>query len=225
MSVVIAGRKIERVRIVEDDPINRESMSEVVADANFKPVPENEPLPNLKDFITGAMKDTDAFIFDHHLKQSRYAPFDGAEAVAFLYKKCPSLLCTTWDKADIDAMRLYRRYVPVLIPTDEIALDPGKIGEAIKVCVNEFNDKFLPSREPVRTILRIESVDLEQKPPIVYGILPSWNPRQVIRFPITLIAENLQQYVQEDERFFVYVNLGAENQAELYFDSFDYRGK
>jgi hypothetical protein len=224
MSVVIAGRKIERVRIVEDDPSNRESMSEVVADANFKPVLENGPLPDLKKFITNAIEDTDAFIFDHHLKQSQYAPFDGAQAVASLYKKCPSLLCTQWSKADIDGMRLYRRYVPVLIPTDK--LDTDKVTEAITVCINEFNNKFLPSREPVQTILRIESVDFEQKPPIVYGVVPSWNPRQVIRFPISVIKnESLQQYVRPDARFFVHVNLGAEDEAELYFDGFDYRGK
>lgn len=223
MSEMLAGTRIERIKIVEDDASNRESLAEIVADANFVPVLENGPLPDLSDFTAAAIADTDAFIFDHHLKQSQYAPFDGAEAVAFLYKKCPSLLCTQWSKADIDGMRFYRRYVPALIPTDE--LDPSTIAEKIEVCINEFKDKFLPSREPVRTIVRIESVDFEQKPPIVYGVLPSWNPRQVIRFPISVITEKLRQYVRPDERFFVHVNLGAEDEAELYFDGFDYRGK
>jgi hypothetical protein len=119
-------------------------------------------------------------------------------------------------------MRLYRRRVPALIPTDE--LDPSRIAEAIEMCLNEFSDKFLPSREPVRTIVRIENVDSKQNPPIVYGILPSWNPHQVIRFPINVIAPNLQQYVQPEKRFFVHVNIGAEDEAELYFDGFEYRG-
>jgi len=223
MPVILAGKKITTVGIIEDDDSNRDSLAEIVADANFRPVPRDEPLPSLADFAATAARTTDAFIFDHHLKQSQYAPFDGAEAVAALYKKRPSLLCTQWSKADIDTIRLHRRRIPVLIPTDD--MNPERITQGIEVCIKEFKDEFLPSREPVRTIVRIEDVDSKQNPPTVYGILPSWNPRQVVRFPIDVIDEKLRKYVRADERFFVHVNLGAEDEAELYLDDFEYRGR
>jgi CheY-like chemotaxis protein len=223
MSQVIAGNTIEKVGIVEDDPSNRKSLAEIVSDAQFVPVPEDGPLCDLKSFTRGAMRNTDAFIFDHHLKQSQYAPFDGAEAVAFLYKQqFPSLLCTQWSNADIDTMRRYRRYIPALIPTDD--LDPCRIVRELEVCINEINGNFLPSRQPVKTIVRIENVDQDQKPPIVYVVVPAWNPRQVVRFPIDVIDPRLHTYVAPDSRFFAQVNLGAEDQFDLFFDKFDYRG-
>lgn len=222
MTRFIAGSNITLVKIIEDDSHNQQSIAEVVTDANLEPSLENGPLPDLSEYVQSSVSKADAFIFDHHLKQSQYAPFDGAEAVARFYKRRPSLLCTEWSDADIDTMRRYRRYIPVLILTG--GLDPDKLAKGFEICINEFDDKFLPSREPVKTVVRIEDVDIEQKPTIVYAVIPSWDPRQVVRFPITVVDDGLRQYVRPGERFFVYVNLGAEDQAELYFDTFDYRG-
>jgi len=220
MSQVLAGKTIEKVRIVEDDPANRISLAETVSDAEFVPIPEDGRLPGLKEFIEVALCNTDAFIFDHHLKQSQYAPFDGAEAVASLYKKSPSLLCTTWGKAVIDAMRIYRRKIPILIRTDD--LDPDTIIKGLEYCIREFNNEFSPSRRPWRTLVRIEEVDEEMKPPMFFVVLPGWYSSDKIRLPLDLIPPDLRKKIKPGVRFHTQVNKGAENQDDLYFEHFEF---
>lgn len=220
MSVVIAGRRIQKVRIVEDDPHTRASLAETVTDAKFEPVLEEGPLPDLKDFTKSAIRDTDAFIFDHYLKKKQYAPFDGAEAVAFLYKKSPSLLCTTWGKAVIDTMRVYRRRIPVLIRSDDLDLDTITVG--FEYCIREFNGNFSPSRRPWRTLVRIEEVDEEMKPPMFFVVLPGWYSSDKIRLPLDLIPPDLRKKIKPGVRFHTQVNKGAENQDDLYFDNFEF---
>ena len=223
MSLVIAGKTIERVKIVDDDANGRKGVALIVGDADLEPLPEDGPLPKLNEFLSTAIAEADAVVCDHRLKQGTYAHFDGAEAVARFYELgFPAVLFTAWSKADIDAIRLYRRYIPALIPSDKV--DPDSITKGFQVCVEEFNGRFLPSREPVRTIVRIESVDREQKPPIVYAVVSSWNPREVVRFPLDVVAQNLRGYVEPDKRLFAKVNIGAEDQADLYFEDFEYRG-
>ena len=220
MSQVLAGKTIEKVRIVEDDPANRTSLAETVSDAEFVPIPEDGRLPSLKEFIEVALCNTDAFIFDHHLRQSQYAPFDGAEAVASLYKKSPSLLCTTWGKAVIDAMRIYRRKIPILIRTDD--LDPDTIIKGLEYCIREFNNEFSPSRRPWRTLVRIEEVDKQMIPQMFFVVLPGWYSSDKIRLQLDLIPPNLRDKIKAGVRFHAQVNKGAENQDDLYFDNFEF---
>jgi hypothetical protein len=220
MPKVFGESTIKRVTIVEDDPCNRRSLAEIVADAKFVPVPEDGPLCDLKSFTKGAMRNTDAFIFDHHLKQSQYAPFDGAEAVASLYKKSPSLLCTTWGKAYIDAIRVYRRKIPILIRTDD--LNPDTIAIGFEYCIREFESDFSPSRRPWRTLVRVEDVDEQLRPPIFYVVLPGWYSSDKISLPLYLIPSGLRQNIKQGVRFHAQVNKGAENQEDLYFDNFEF---
>lgn len=224
MSLTIAGRSVGSVKIVDDDKNAREGLSFSVEDAELHPICEDGPLPPLKDFVAKTVKEVDAVLCDHHLKLGRYAGFDGTEVVSYFYqRRFPVVLCTSWSKADIDAMRLHRRFIPVLIRTDEVS--PESIVKGFEVCIEEFKGNYLPSRREVQTLVRIEDTDIEQNPNIVYAVVPGWNPRQVVRFPITVIDKSLWQHVKAGERFFAKVNIGAENQADLFFVDFDYRGK
>ena len=223
MSLSIAGQEISKLKIVEDDANARDSLAEIVQEVDISPDKVEGPLKSLKLFIEDQADDTDAFIFDHQLKQSGYALFNGAQAVAELYKrKCPSMLCTAWTNADIDSIRLYRRYIPSLVQSDEI--NPDILVRELEVCVNEFHDKFLPSRKPIKTLVRIENIDNDQNPKIVYAVVSSWNPKEVIRFPITLVPSGIRENIREGARLWAQVNLGAEDHTELFLDSFEYRG-
>ena len=200
----------------------RDSLAEIVEDVDIIPDKIEGPLDSLEAFLKDQADDADAFIFDHHLKQSGYATFDGAAAVARLYKKRPSILCTTRTYANMDTIRLYRRHVPSVVHSDEI--NPDILARELEVCVNEFNDKYLPSREPIKTLVRIENVDDDQTPNIVYAVISSWNPKEVIRFPITLVPSGIRVNVKGGVRLWAQVNLGAEDQTELFLDPFEFRG-
>ncbi len=220
MSRYIAGQAISKLMIVEDDESTRDSLGETVEEIDISPDKIEGPLGTLDSFLSDQVDDTDAFIFDHQLKQSGYALFNGAEAVAELYKRNrPSMLCTTWTNADIDSIRLYRRYIPSLIHSDEI--NPDRIAEELEICINEFKSQFRPSREPIKTLVRIEAVDNDQTPKMVYAVVPGWNAKEAIRFPLKLVPQCIRNDIKADVRLWAQVNLGAEDHTELFLDSFE----
>ncbi len=77
---------------------------------------------------------------------------------------------------------------------------------------------------PVKTLIRIEERDDDQKPPIVYCTIPAWSPREVVRFSLDIVDKELMDHIRPGERFFAKVNIGAEDQSELFFVDFEYRG-
>ena len=93
------------------------------------------------------------------------------------------------------------------------------------MCLNEFGNRFVASRRPWKTLLRIEDVDTSGAFRFAYVILPGWNSSEVVRLPLTLVPAKLRSHVRPGERLFASVNKGAEDQSELYFEDFEYRGK
>lgn len=221
MALTLAGNTITRVRIVDDKPDVRKIMAINVSDAELEPVLEDGPLPPLEEFISTSITNTDAAICDHRLNPGKYAQFNGAEAVARFYDhRWPALLCTTWSPADIDAMRQYLRRIPVLIHTDDI--NPDSIAKGLENCIREFNNDFLPTRRPWRTMVRVEDVDENMVPKMFFAVLPGWHSSDKIRLPLDLIPSELHNKIKPGVRFHAQVNKGAENQDDLYFDNFQF---
>jgi len=221
MSLVLAGRKIARVGIADNDRYARESVKSVVEDADLTPLPENGPLPDLDVFVNSVMRLADAIICEHRLRHGKYAGFDGAEAAARFYKSCfPAVLCTAWAKADADTIRKYRPYIPALIPARDA--DPDSIIRGFERCIGEFRNQFTPGRKPWRTLIRAEDVDTDSVPALLYVVLPGWNSREIIRLPLDLIPPVFRDRIRPGVRFHALVNKGAESQEELYFDKFEF---
>ncbi len=221
MSLNLGGSEISRVNIVDDKPDVRKVIALTVEEANLEPVPENEPLPSLKEFIDAATQKADAGICDHKLSLGQYAQFNGAEAVARFYElNWPALLCTTWSKADVDAMRMYRKKIPVLIHTDD--LNPDTIARGFEYCIREFNGDFSLTRRPWRTLVKVEEVDKLMVPQMFFAVLPGWYSSDKIRLPLNLIPQKFWSHIEPGARFHAQVNKGAESQDELYFDNFEF---
>lgn len=221
MPLNFAGSTITRVNIVDDKSDARKAVAMCVDEAELEAVPEDGPLPPLHEFIKSAMDKADAGICDHRLNLANYAEFDGAEAVAQFYdRKWPALLCTTWGKAVIDAMRAYRRRIPVLIKPDD--LNPDSIAAGFEYCIREFNNDFSPYRKPWRTLVRVEEVEKQMFPPLLFVVLPGWHTSDKIRLPLDLIPSELHDKIKPGIRFHAQVNKGTENQDDLYFDNFEF---
>jgi hypothetical protein len=221
MSLNLDGNTITRVDIIDDKPDARRIMAMTVDEANLEPVIESGQLPPLPQFVTAAIGKADAAICDYKLSLGTYAQFNGAEAVAMFYEhNWPALLCTTWGKADIDAMRVYRRKIPILISTDD--LNPDTIAIGFEYCIREFKGDFSPSRRPWRTLVRVEDVDEHSKPSMLYIVLPSWYSSDKIRLQLDLIPSSLRRRVKPGVKFHAQVNKGAEDQDDLYFDNFEF---
>jgi hypothetical protein len=223
MAKDICGRNISRVKIVDDDPTAREATAFTVTDAAFEALPDEGPLPELSKFVHDAKHTVDAVVCDHRMN-GPYATFSGAQAVADLYKaNCPAVLCTRWNTADIDAMRQYIRYIPSLIPSDD--LDPDTITDGIARCIQEFNSSPVPSRKPWRTLIRVESVASELRPALFYVAITGWDSKEIVRLPLDLIPVKQKTLIKPGFRFFAQVNKGAEQSEALFFSDFDFESR
>ncbi len=217
---LVANRKdIKRVTIADDDQSARQSIAFHIEDAELEALPVEGPL-ELPRFVNDTIENTDAVVCDHYMRSTPYASFNGAVAVAHFYQQqFPAILCTRGDKAAINEIRLFRRHIPSLISSRDI--DPEKIKFGLEVCVNEFKDTFLPSRKPWRTLIRIEEVYKDLIPAMFSVVISGWNPDELIGLPLDLIPKDLHNMIQAGYRFHAMVNIGTDNQDDLYLDKFE----
>lgn len=217
------GVRIESVAIVDDNEDARLSMHDELSDSAVEPrIVRGQYFEDAEKLVTAARDEADAAIFDHHLSTYNFARCSGAEAVAVSYdQQFPAVLITAYSNADIDGIRRFRRRVPALLTPEQA--DPDSIQRAFEVCVLEFKQHFLPSRKPMKTLVRVEDVDLEPKMPIVYAIVTAWNSEEVVRFPLDVMPERLRSRAIAGARFYAVVNIGAESQTDLYLEQFEFR--
>jgi len=217
MTRVLAGRSIEKIRIVDDEPSARDTYGYPVEDLCLQPIPAQGPFSDLETLVAETQNLSDAAICDQRLGGRSYASFDGAELVARLYQsEFPAVLCTQWDIDEIiDEIRQYRRYLPVLLKPEE--LEPDSLVHGLERCIGEFSDEFQPSRRPWRALVRIERVDKERA--YFYVVIPGWDPHEAIRLPLASVRPEIQERIRKEEkRFHAQVNIGAEGSEDLYFE-------
>ena len=70
-------------------------------------------------------------------------------------------------------------------------------------------------------LLRITNITDESNEQVVDAIIPSWNPRWAVRFPVSLIPSGFHDILAPDVAFFAQVNIGAERSDDLYFREFE----
>ncbi|MET0395398.1 MAG: hypothetical protein ABW277_01095 [Longimicrobiaceae bacterium] len=222
MALVISGREISRVSIVDDDDEARQGYQYSIEDLNLTPVSETGPINSLTEFLAIAQERSDAAICDHHLRKRNYAQFNGAEIVAALYRRgFPALLCTKYETAEVEEIRKHMRWVPVMMKPDQ--LDPSSMEEGFMRCIDEFRGDFQPSRRPWRTLLRVDDVVSDGRRRWFGVIIPAWDSNQVVRVWFDQVPEQIQGIVKPDIRLHAQVNLGAETSAELYFTDWEER--
>lgn len=216
MPLVIDNTVIERVEIVDDDPDARDAYRYNLVDMKLVPVLADKPkYSNLNDFISNIRVEAQAAICDYHLSTRNYASFNGGEAVAELYRhQFPAILCTRFYKSDMDNLRSLLPYIPVLLTPND--LEPETIEQGFRKCIEEFNGQFRPSRQPWRTLIRIEEYDKSRK--VLHVVIPAWDANQTVGLQIEDVSSEIQKRIQEGhEHFHAQVNLGAETYEDLYF--------
>lgn len=221
MSLLLSGRSIERVSIIDDDATAREGWEYAVEELNLHPIQESGPVTDIDRYLAEINDRADAAIADHHLRKRNYFPINGAELVARWYQRqFPSILVTRYDIAEIDEIRSYRRRVPVLLTPDEF--NPDSMLRGLEICVREFQGEYLPSRRAWRTLVRVDDVERERGL-YFYVVVPGWDPSTIIRLRMADVPQAIRDKVEPDARFHAQVNLGAENQADLFFSEWELR--
>ena len=83
--------------------------------------------------------------------------------------------------------------------------------------------KVSPSstKKPYRAIVRVENIKAENGSKIIEAIVSSWDPYQIVQFPLSLIPDNLQEKLERDVLLFARVNIGAQRAKDLFFEDFE----
>jgi hypothetical protein len=228
MSTVVASlaSEIHRVAIIDDDYIQAQTTGLNVEEANFEPfiIRADSRFERMEDLLTKLLETgSQAVLCDNRLTPQGYAAFNGAGFLALLYdqKVMPSVLITTYVDMDADeSIRRWRHKIPVLLDRDSAA-NPEVLKRGVFESARELRGEVSVERKPYRTLIRVTNVDKETKEPILDVIIPSWNPKRAVRFPLSLIKQDIQVDVQLGTRLFAEVNIGAEDPQELYFKDFE----
>jgi hypothetical protein len=221
MPLTLAGRSIDQVEIVDDEPGAREAYGWTIGDAGLRPHEVQGPLRDL-DAVAREVRDRgDAALCDQLLKKRNYSTFNGAELVARLYElQVPTVLCTAWEDQMLDDIRPLRRWIPVLMRPDE--LDDESLPNALERCIEELDHGLPAHRRPWRA--QIHVIDLEADRGRVYVQVPAWG-EALIRVGTHDVPEEVQRELKPDYRCHARVNLGAESLHELYFYEWEPSGE
>ena len=179
----------------------------------------------LLDRVTNS--DCAAVICDHRLSQTPFASFTGAQFVSDLYaNRIPGVLLSTFLESDTNtSIRLHRARIPSLI--DRGGLDPDQILEGLNLCQAELNGDVTPERQPRRTLVRIVGISEDENGPVAEVIVHTWKPDEPIRFPVKLIEDSQIREILTTPfnrvlRLFARVNVGCQNESDLFFEGFEF---
>jgi hypothetical protein len=221
----LLSRIVDRVLVVDDDPKERSGHTWVLEDGDFEPVPENGPLDRTpveyarRTALNGA--GVQAALCDQRLGvRAGYATYLGSDIVRAWYElKFPAVLCTRYEDAAMNDIRPLRRWIPVLLSYDELHEDAANFQSACSECIYEFDVGFRPHRQPWRAQVVVADVDEERKH--FWFEVPSWELSARIRVRSQDLPEEVRGRLELDFRLFAQVNLGAERNEDLFFDSWE----
>jgi len=218
MPQTLEASNLQKVAVIDDEPDVRASYADYLEDIGLEPVDVQGPLGTLDGFVEESRRRSHAAICDHRMKISKYADFDGAQLVAEYYqKRFPALLCTRFE-ADIDEIRPYRKYIPILLNWEDL-MDPDTIRFSFERVVAELRDEIPPSRRPWRALVHVYDVDRDRG--FAHIFLPGWDPHKGLRLRIKDIPEDLWPNLREDAWLHAHVNIGAENREDLFFERWE----
>ena len=211
----MVSASIKRVAVIDDKKEARDSLAEYIVDARLQPIVHENHFENLDAFLVRVRDTADAAVCDHHLSPGNYAKFKGAEAVAKLYRAhIPALLVTAYLNSNLE-IRPCRREIPLVLPS--MGWEPEMIRVGFKMCLEEFDHVYTLERRPQRTILRVEDIDGDSGN--LYVVIPAWNTKLVVDIPAIMLPRHIGP-IKAGNRLLAVVNVGANDESELYFDDF-----
>jgi len=217
------------VAIIDDNPRDAVATQLTVEDAELTPwLVERDPAiqrfgkeTGMKRIARRILERAEAAVCDHRLRPGGFAPFDGAELVAFLISKSlPAILISQFVDQDYDvSIRHWRAMLPSVLSRDEFRVDTFKA--ALEVCRNEIRGIFTPQRRRHRVLIRVVDIQNEANQKVVDAIIPSWSRKTAVRFPSVIVPQRLHQRLVINGYLIAQVNLGANRPEDLFFDKFE----
>ncbi|NMT35299.1 hypothetical protein HGQ62_11695 [Stenotrophomonas maltophilia] len=214
---------IKRVAVVDDVPDAALAIIHALEDAEIHGflVDQCESSSALVDLIVST---SDAAIFDHRLSYGGFADVTGAELAAMTIDRGhPAILVTQYMDQEADvSIRKYRRILPSVLRRQD-ADEPSEILAAFERCISEMSQGPRGDRTPQRTLINVQDVvNLGVEETVVDATIHGWKtPKSAVRFPVSIIPEELRADVVPGAILAVVTNIQADSQGDLYFRDFE----
>lgn len=219
--VLVLDREIHKVALVDDDPEARRVYRMTIEDADLTPIEYVDSIGTVEQGIATVDRSAHAVLCDHNLRKRNYAAFDGAELVAGCYERnIPAVLCTQYERPDVEQIRRYRSRIPVLLRSDEI--EPDQLIEGLRQCVAELRNGPDEHRRLWRTQVRVVD-EGEPDRGVFYVVVPGWGSNERIGVRLEDVPSEVRDSLAEGRRYHVQANIGAESADELYFGTWESR--
>lgn len=216
MVLELLDHRIERVSIVDDNPEARLGTSFYVSDLDLVPVDEAGPLRSLEECVERISSESQAVLCDFRLRVKDYAGFNGDELVAaFNQSGVPAILSTTYDPSALSEIRRFRKNIPVLLAPND--LDEESIVHGFETCLREMKGEHAAERRLRRTLVRFEEISQHH----AYVVVPGWNSKMGVRLTRSEVPRKILAAASPGFRCHAMVNIGAEEQVELYFENWE----
>ncbi len=207
-----------RVAVVDDNEEDRQLLMWALESVDLVPV-EIDELTTVDAAVQAVRASADALVSDHQLRWGQAANFDGAELVARCFEAgIPSVLVTAYVMDSDSVIRMHRRRISGLIPRDEV--DGERLRTALDLSAAELSDRPPPERVPRHTLVRVLRVRVGAPEPMVDAVVPQWNPHRNVSFPARMLGVAEAHPSLEGRRYFAMVNVGAEDERDLFFTDF-----
>ena len=221
-NLILHDKLIRNIAIVDDREEARNSMSDMVQDAGFCPIPCTEIKEHsLGEFVSRIIRDSDGAVFDYQLSLGGFANFNGAAAVVHLYdKEFPAILLTQLTGYDSVEIVSKRKKIPYFADSHDV--DASQIHEGFERCVRELKRDFPSDRRPYKTIVRVESIDLsEPHRRVIELAIPAWDTTELVTLPYDHVYDMINAELQPDMHLVAEVNIGAECYQDLFVENIE----
>ena len=206
------------VGIIDDDWLSVSELVEDMEEIGHNPIVFEGPYGDEKERLVEEVKaKVDFVICDQNLNRTtEYASFKGAEiAREFYSKNIPSVLITSYRDSEIESIRYHSKDIIKFVRREELRKE--NLEEILKYTCKELLEGPGIPRKYYRTLIRVGKVwDEEASNDQVELIIPGWEPRTFVNFPLKIFPQHLQNRIREGQRFFAKVNISTEEVDGLY---------
>ncbi len=212
-------RPINLVAVIDDDDEAALTIIHTLEDAGFKAF-RQPAFDTIEQMTESIIKNSDAAVCDHRLRNRAYADMEGAELGSELTKlNHPTILVTQYldQYADI-AIRSFRSNLPVVLRRED-ADEPAALRAAFARCLLELRSGKVESRKLHQTVLQVKEVQDIGGIQVIDAIVHGWNSKDAVRFPMSLVREQDREFITEGSSLTASTNIGTDAKVDLYFEN------
>jgi CheY-like chemotaxis protein len=217
---------LNTMAVLDDDAVQAKAVKLQLEEIGVETViADLDRVPTLERAIDWVLEHAQAAVCDVQLNHLHSGVnYDGAQLLSSLIgdHAIPGVL-TTGFKDDVGmCVRPHRWRIPVLVSRDETE-EPEVLLEGVEICRKEMANGRAPDRETHRVALFIEKTATIDNRVALDARVGGWSQKASIRFPASMLGEQYDNIEAAraivDHAFFAHVNLGAEHETDLFFES------